>query len=454
MKKFLAFGATLLLGLGAFGVANNVRRASATYGDTVHDILLSYKDVNGRYTKKSEIFLNTAAVEDIDTHFHARYVSLERATYYDETADALLMGDYDGGFDDIKSGYRKNGANMEHFTYSGYADPSLENLFEGPSDYKVDNTTPNTYFVNLTGLADAAYTAHWDTFDNNGYTTYKYNVGALTVTDGAYNDATLNAFQYFAAPLLLRDNYISYNSIWVTQAASFLSIRLYASKSDAGKSTVTPGENDVLIAESRVYKGLSFAPEAKWYLKTGETKENLNVQRELEYAFDAYNPEQYKVTYTFGRLDWFTIHDGGENKYGYSAIENQAWFGEDNTKPELASTVLSGEHTIYWKPNSHKMYIAAPDVTYTFTDTTTGWDITISGAVFYAWAWKGDEGGHWFAMSAAGSKQYTAKIPSDLTKCHVVRMDPSKNPPSWDAKWNESGDITIGAGNDSVSFAL
>ena len=443
MKKFLAFGATLLLGLGAFGVANNVRRASATNGDTVHDILLSYKDANGRYTKKSEIFLNTAAVEDIDTHFHARYVSLERATYYDETADALLMGDYDGGFDDIRSGYRKNGANMEHFTYSGYADPSLENLFEGPSDYKVDNTTPNTYFVNLTGLADAAYTAHWDTFDNNGYTTYKYSVGALTVTDGAYNDATLNAFQYFTAPLLLRDNYISYNSIWVTQAASFLSIRLYASKSDAGKSTVTPGENDVLIAESRVYKGLSFAPEAKWYLKTGETKETMNVERELEYAFDAYNPEQYKVTYTFGKLDWFTIHDGGENKYGYSAIENQGWFGQDNTKPELASTILSGSHTIYWKPNTHKMYVAVPETaTYTITGSAN-WDITASNAVFFIWIWGGYYGGGQWVDVNQNNVTFTATLHTDANGLQLVRFNDANKT----TEWNRSGNVNLAAGN-------
>lgn len=452
MKKFLAFGAAMLLGLGAFAGANKYRMADATNGDTVHDIILSYKNAAGQYTKKSELFLNTAAVADIAVHFHARYVSLERTTYYDETVDALLMGDYDGGFDDINSGYRKNGANMEHFSYSGYADPSIEHIFEGSSDYKVNDTTPNAYFVNLTALANAAYTAHWESFDNNGYTTYKYTVGELTVTDGAYNDATLNAFQYFAAPLLLRDNYITYNSIWVTQAASFLSIRLYASKTDSGKSTVTPGANDVLIAESRVYKGLSFTPEAKWYLMAGETKDHIDDEFSLTYQFDAYNPEQYKITHTFGKLDWFYVTDKTTN-YGFDAIENQAWFGKDNADSTIASTVLSGEHSIYWKPNTHKMYIASPDVSYTF-NCTSDWDVDKDGALFYAWAWKGSEEGNWYALTG-GSKSYSGTIPSDLTKCKIVRMNPgAATIPSWDASWNESSELAIGAGNDTISFSL
>ena len=279
----------------------------------------------------------------------------------------------------------------------------------------------------------------------NGYTVYKYTVGdKLTVTDGAYDDNVLNAYQYFVAPLLLRDNYISYDSIWVTQAGSFLSIRLYATDSDSGKSTVTPGEHDVLIAEARVYEGLSFEPETKWYLK-GDFNSWGETDR-MVYTFDAYNPEQYSISKAVTAGQKFKLYSSAGWK-GYSDIQTNAekWFNDDND--DIVSKI-NGTITIYWKPGENKMWIEVPGTStaeYTMT-VTNDWDIFSNSAVFYLWVWGNGYGsGDWVTVTNPSGKTFKATIRIEATNFELVRMDPGKTCPSWDAKWN-SGQTALTAG--------
>ena len=449
MKKiFISFG-ILALGLGAFGVkANKPVRANADgEAAAVAALLTGAKDASSTYTKKTKIFLKTEAVQDIETHFHAGIPTLELTTYYNETAGALLMGDYDGGFDDFNSGYRNiSETAVQHFSYKKTGEhPSTSELFTSRNDgWTAEGQTVGGYYQTLTSLSTVAGAAAWSSFTSNGYTTYKHVVSeaGLVVTNGAYADNVLNVFQYFAAPMLLRDNYISYNSIWVTEASSFLSIRLYASKSDSGKSTVTPGENDVLISEARVYKGLSFSPEAKWHCKGSFDSWGTGI--EMEYVFDAYNPEQYKaeVALSFGNLVRF---NNGGTVIGYDELENKTFFDRwnDGEYDNCLMAGLTGTYTFYLKPGLNSVYGEAPSDGYVdlALDLSNNWKE--ANAVFYAYAWGAGLTDKWFRANEAGT---SVRITGLYTGMKLVRINPAHaDNPGWGegVKWAETGDLTI-----------
>ena len=443
MKKLFIFMGALLLGVGAFGIKGN--RAVKTEADgeaaAVATLLTGAMDANKQYTKKTKIFLNKDALADINNHFHAGVASLERATYYDETVGALLMGDYDGGFVNINSGYKNNdGDGSTHFTYKNAASPKTNELFSERNDgWTAAGQKVGGYYQTLTTLASAASLGEWSTFiGSGGFTVYKHTVTSLTVTDGAYGDQVLNAFQYFAAPLLLRDNYVSYDSIWVTQTTSFLSIRLYASSSDEGMSTFDAGENDVLIAEARVYKGLSFSPEAKWYLKGSFDGWVGNL--EASYEPDAYHPEQYRVTTTLASKDEIKFTNG-TNWYGFSALGagDRAWL-KDNSDNIVIK--LSGQHSFYLKPSTSSLEIGAltPDNGTIDLPIDIGVWGSADTADIYAYVWNTESDGHWFASNAAKTN---ITITGKFVNLILIRQNPAKSSGDWDGVWNKTYDLSF-----------
>ncbi len=276
MKKFFTFSAALLLGVCAFAGVSKVQEAKAAplsedQTTALKNLMKSYINTDGQYTKKSSIYLNGSAISEFATYFHAGATTLERATYYDEKVNALLMGDYDGTFTHIKSGYAKDGDNMDHYFYpgDGLSTADLYTYAEADSDYTVNNTSPNEYFVNLTKLADdIGDGSKWIAYQVNEANIYQYAVGEITLTDGEYNDPILKDFQYFAAPMLLQTGYFSYKFIEIDDRAGYLSIRIYLTDADEGKVTSEARGNEYLLCEAKVFKGLSFNPQANnnWYL--------------------------------------------------------------------------------------------------------------------------------------------------------------------------------------------
>ena len=169
------------------------------------------------------------------------------------------MGDLNGGFSSINSGYANDGnGNMKHFKAQG--DAGLAALTEESLrkvDYTVNGKTMKDYFFDLHDLSEIVEETS-DKWVVSG-STYTYTIEDLSNFDenGDYNDIVLKAFQYFAAPMLLMhkktdtSHYFSPSSIEIEKTGGYLAIRLYAA-SDTGKLISSGG----LLSCARVYKGL------------------------------------------------------------------------------------------------------------------------------------------------------------------------------------------------------
>lgn len=253
MKKIITFSAALVLGICAFGTTRNVRAANATLDNdqvtAMKEMMGKYINAQGRYTKKSRIFVKKDIPGYEASIFHAGHDVLERTTYYDGV-DGLLMCNLDGSFETINSGYANDGeGNMIHFiSEDGIAGLTSENR---TVDYKVTGKTMADYFYNLNDLINSIAAGDWGYNEGN----YFHDITDLTVdSNGDYNDKVLKRFQYFAAPMLLQDgaeHYLSPQSIVVNENAGYLHICLYASNADEGK--LSSGSN--LLADTKVYSG-------------------------------------------------------------------------------------------------------------------------------------------------------------------------------------------------------
>ena len=315
----------------------------------------------GVYTKKTQIFLTEKAKADMVDVFHAKHNVLERTTYYDENANALLMGDYDGGFESINSGYRKvivdEVTKMEHYRYAGDNSTKEDYFTNATHDYYVNATTPNDYFVNLTGLASTISKAGVWTTDGS---TFYHDFADITINSetGDYNDPILKAVQYFAAPMLLQNTeYFTPKYVSIANCQDWLSIRLYVDHGDYGMVTVF-NETQALLAEARVFKGLVEEPT---YKVTGKFDDWTNGVA-LEYAADAFYFVQYKATLTMGQYIQFGISYGG-NWYNYNDLENKDWFQDVDNNIETKLTERS--YTIYFKPTAgdgQKIWIAVEEI--------------------------------------------------------------------------------------------
>ena len=151
------------------------------------------------------------------------------------------------------------------------------------------------------------------------------------------------------------------------------------------------------------------------------------------------------TSYWGAETNAITLADRGEhNMYDISA-SSQAW--KDQSK------YAEGVWATYAEPTPDPTPDPAENVTYTLT-CTSDWDIRAASAVFYAWAWGDAIDGQWYQLSG-DAKVFTVDLPSNLTKCKVVRMNPT-GAPSWDngVKWNESGEITLNPSSPTASFTL
>ena len=213
------------------------------------EILSGYNDKG--YTKKTQFYLTETTRSDLN-NFHAGANSIRRVTYYSEDNSALLMGDYEGGFATINSGYRNIENGVQHFKHEGEA--TKENLFTSiKDDWSMEGQSVGGYYPTLQALSELSGIDDWEYNDG----TYVYTIENLQIVDGQYNDTTLQKFQYFAAPMLLQNNTFNWTSIKIKDNSTYLSIKLYSDyEKDKEKSTLHEG-NEVLISYAEVSKGIN-----------------------------------------------------------------------------------------------------------------------------------------------------------------------------------------------------
>ena len=202
----------------------------------LNELITTYHN-DGVYTKKSNIYLSSASQAEIAKYFHGN-VEKDRTTYYN--GEYLLMGDIDGTFNTINSGYRTAGADMKHFTYK---DGKVVD------DYTVKNTTLHEFYVTLNKLKDSNY------FDST------WVDGSHTVT--GKDDKYLADFLAFTAPCLydtvFENNYITSQGIILTIKegsheiyGDYLSLSITLTSTDSGKLI-----KGLILSEARIYKGNS-----------------------------------------------------------------------------------------------------------------------------------------------------------------------------------------------------
>lgn len=333
MKKFLAFGAAMLLGLGTL-VAVPAKKVVRADGELVgaQTLMAKYFGENGQYTKKTTIYLKDEAINN--EYFHAGHSVLKRTTYYQD--GALLMGDLNGGFTGINSGYANSGENMVHF-HSTEGLAGLTDSTKREVDYTVTGKNMVDYFYGLRELSANYDNSKWvKTEDKDIYT---HTITDLTLdANGDYNDSILKQYQYFAAPMLLQNkpevaHYLSPSSIVIEDTEGTLSIKIYAS-GDVGKLYSVGG----LLAEARVYKGLHLpgfyliGDFSSWAL------DNANFMGEG-------NDENYAVTENKyfaadGNIKVFQLQDDGY----------PSWHGLNDTNANVP--VVKGTYTIYQSKDS------------------------------------------------------------------------------------------------------
>lgn len=103
------------------------------------------------------------------------------------------------------------------------------------------------------------------------------------------------------------------------------------------------------------------------------------------------------------------------------------------------------------------MLIGLVSVTAFAADGTTvylepGAEWLSDGATFAVYYWTGDTDNGWVKMTDEGDGIYKAVVPAGYSNIIFVRLDPSASEPSWEAKWNQTIDLTITEDSDTFTI--
>ena len=213
---------------------------------------------NGTYTKKSNInVMDTVDSFELASVFHKNPnspVYKDRTTYY--TPNALLMGDFDGTFENINSGYGNDSNDMYHYSYNFETEEIVK-------DYTVKNTSIQEFYVTLDKMLGEDYFEGW-TFENNK-ATYGNGTDVLLGSDDFVKD-----FLAFTAPCLepviLGSKYANYFQITKLEISKgehvnwgeYLSLKMYVSSTNSGAVS----SEDCVLSEARIYTGTQIIDEA------------------------------------------------------------------------------------------------------------------------------------------------------------------------------------------------
>lgn len=238
---------------------------------------------NGEYTKKTQIYLSEEARNDYAQHFHVNARNaLDRTTYY--KPGYLLMGDLEGGFDEINSGFRNDGNNVKHFVYKN------ETIKD---DYSIKNTSLKDYFVVLDDMIGEEN--FFGGFVGESETKYTYTVSK--VESGV--ETKLHEFLWFTAPGLndsiftsdASGNYFTQEGITLVLEeknhvfyGDYLSFRIILDPTDIGKvkseeEIADYNGEELVLSEARVYKGLKSFDENDYYSTFNTKFENNYIYR-------------------------------------------------------------------------------------------------------------------------------------------------------------------------------
>ena len=329
MKRKVIIGLLLILSAFFLFINSSNNNVEAAIN---HKSLVSEYYFKGVYTKKSNIYLTLDSAFEIKNYFHGD-IAQDRTTYYKD--GILLMGDIDGGFDEINSGYRNNGEHMSHFTYQ---DGKIVD------DYYVANTNIFDYYVTLKKMSDANY---FDSTWVNGV----HNVS--NVDKEADNDKYLSDFLAFTAPclteLVFNSHYIQRVGMKLTITeeidptyGEYLALRIYINPQDEGK---TVGN---ILSEARIYKGnRSFDENLQLEDELSELKlafDNIesNYVSNTKVYFNELALERIKVIYGIDYQNEQTTYYSSNYIYRYSNnfIVNEAYYSLGG---QLHKTYLSGD---------------------------------------------------------------------------------------------------------------
>lgn len=170
--------------------------------------LLIGQNVDG-YTKKTTINAEFCAAHE--EWFHAGCNGSQRATYYNAEETALLMGDYNGSFEHINSGYRNSGDGIQHFKYN--KEVAKGYFTDITDDWSFAGQKVGVYYPTLTSLSNLIDQENDWTYDDGTFTYTKDNANVF------------HGFQFFAAPMLLEGN-VTWDTVEIELKSETLEIRL------------------------------------------------------------------------------------------------------------------------------------------------------------------------------------------------------------------------------------
>ncbi|MCR5348896.1 MAG: hypothetical protein K6E59_04735, partial [Bacilli bacterium] len=414
-RRLVGFASIIALGFAALSLSGQkAQLAQATVGDDLSSLLTSYIDSN-TYTKKTAIYLNETALATYGAHFHAGAVNRTRmTTYYDETSGgALLMGDYDGTFSHINSGYYSGTTYANdgyHYVYNGDGS-STADLFSNRRNEQNwhPGTTIKAQYENLSSLATyvAAHSGDWSEADG----VYTHQIVNLSEED---YDQTLHHFQYFAAPMLLdqtlESHFLSPTRIVVQAAPEYLSIRLYTASTDSGKMSLpASSEGDYLLSEARVHAGLHLFAYHDYELRGtfnnwGETPIALDV--------DPSKAGYFSVTVNdvaeYARLK---VYDVTANQFlGAGHIENWDYVSGDSPSDSDITLRVGGDFTFLWNPTNGLSVknVNIEKVTYYFT-SLPDW-IFNAEAVLFASYWTDTDASVWVPVTVTSATEVKTEL--------------------------------------------
>lgn len=254
----------------------------------------------GTYTKKTEIFLNDAALTDIATHFHGP-VQQDRTTYYttEDGKEALYMADLNGEISKINSGYSTvNESNIDAVR------GKFSSVVEGNmAHFKYNKETEKAeydYIVKTTDGIAGYYHALDEMFaqDYFGDTAWIDNEdGTFEHTVTGANDAYLEFFLAFAAPclkpsILTDSNYITVDGMKLVIGTGkndlnnkeYLSLKMVLVEDETNKGLVD--NTEMVLSEARIYAGNdmfneSVMSEEVAHIKINEALNEIKIDEEV-----------------------------------------------------------------------------------------------------------------------------------------------------------------------------
>lgn len=277
---------------------------------------------NGVYTKKTQIYVSDAGKNEIKKSFLGS-VQVDRTTYYNGTA--LLMGDYDGGFDQINSGYGTDAkGNLTHFKLADAANGTITT-----PTYSANNTHPNWHDKdekgdNIGEGMEGFYMTLNDMTQENYFEGWSFDGGKATyVTEEEFIDGSnkfVQDFLAFTAPCLqpmvldaTSSNYFQITKLEISEGkhvnwGEYLSLKMYVSSTN---ESLVINKKDLVLSEARIYTGNQIIDEdvnarIKINQVTGGNVES-SLPEKTDNNVNYYKPEGQVITFTISAYENYEL---------------------------------------------------------------------------------------------------------------------------------------------------